>query len=191
MLALALATVSLHLPPARVTASASLHLPPARVIATRVPLAPAHGQSVARSTKAPVMSLPSIALAVNAASYTANGFFYLTPLRNGVIKELFGIEQADFFSPVSGAFLYLGGMHAALALQCLGTLVGRRGARDTLALMCAVHALQALIGVWRMLASRAAGKASGLWELLGAGGGPATAAALMGGLSWSALAALG
>jgi hypothetical protein len=108
-----------------------------------------------------------------------------------VIKELFGIEQADFFSPVSGAFLYLGGMHVALALQCLGTLIGWRSARDTLALMCAVHGLQASIGIWRMLASRAASKASGLWELLGAGGGPATAAALMGALSWAALVTLG
>lgn len=217
MLLVTLATVSLHLAPVAHLPTLSPAASSANDIS--LPLGKTC-ISASRCITHPVMSLGSTALAVNAAAYalrqlqlrvehespslltvdgwshltchryTANGVFYLSPLRNGVIKDLFGIEHADFFSPVSGAFLYLGGMHAALALQCIGALIGKRSARDTLALMLAVHAIQASIGIWRMLASRAASKASGLWELLGAGGGPATAATLMGAFSWAALTTL-
>eukprot|EP00966_Prymnesium_polylepis_P077599 1797825-Prymnesium_polylepis.1 len=76
--------------------------------------------------------------------------------------------------------MFLGALHAAVSLQCIGALLGVRNVVDTLALMVAVHAGQFLIGVWRMLANRAAFKAAGTTPtidvLLGAGGGPAIGA---------------
>ena len=68
-------------------------------------------------------------LIANCAVETLNGVFYLSPLRNQIIKSLFGIPPQDILSPVSGALMYLGGMHAALALQCALALAGRRSLR--------------------------------------------------------------
>lgn len=127
------------------------------------------------------------ALVVNAAACSANGIIYLSPMRNTMIREAFGVENQDFFSPATGAFLYLGALHAAVAVQCISALFGLRCARDTLKLMIVVHLLQASVGIWRAIASQAANKAKGLWELLGAGGGPATLAVLMGLSSFAAL----
>ena len=138
---------------------------------------------------APKMGFTTTALAINAAVCGANGVIYFTPsLRNSMIKEAFGVENQDFFSPATGAFMYLGGMHAAVGTQCIFALLGlRTSARDTLKLMVAVHSFQCAVGIWRMLASRAAKKAAGLWELLGAGGGPATVAFLLAAGSLAAL----
>ena len=80
--------------------------------------------------------------------------------------------------------MFLGGLHAAIALQCIAALLGGRSATETLALMVGVHAFQFLIGLWRTLANKAAFKAAGtpftLDAALGAGGGPALGALTLG-----------
>ena len=132
---------------------------------------------------------PRLALCANAAACGINAIAYVSPLRNTVIKELFGAEAGDLFSPTSGAFMYLGGMHAAVAMQCVAALLGLRSAAETLKLMLAIHAVQATIGVWRALKTAAAGKLAtptvDAW--LGAGLGPATGALLLGSASLAGL----
>ena len=132
---------------------------------------------------------PRLALCANAAACGINAIAYVSPLRNAVIKELFGAEGGDVFSPASGAFMYLGGMHAAVAMQCVAALLGLRSAAETLKLMLAIHAVQATIGVWRALKTAAAGKLAtptvDAW--LGAGLGPATGALLLGSASLAGL----
>ena len=124
----------------------------------------------------------SVALAANAASSTLNGIFYISPLRNGVIKTLFGIANQDIFSPVSGALMYLGGLHAAVGLQCIAALMGLRSATETLKLMLGLHAIQCALGLFRAIKTTTAGKLATptVDAFLGAGGGPATGAAILG-----------
>ena len=133
-------------------------------------------------------SIISTCLLVNSAVYSANAIMYLSPLRNKVIKTLFGIAEQDFFSPTSGTLMYLGGLYLAIAINCLtAVLFSWRSAKEALIMMVFVHMFQCAIGIWRMLATRADGKATSLDELLGAGGGPATAAAILGGGSLAAI----
>ena len=151
--------------------SQNMHIPIFRVAAPRS-TAPKLGMS----------SIAHVALVANAAAETLNGVVYLSPLRNGVITSLFGIAAQDVFAPVSGALMYLGGLHAAVALQCIAALAGMRSVRETLALMVAVHSWQCAIGVWRALKTRAAGRLASptVDALFGAGLGPATGALLLG-----------
>jgi hypothetical protein len=72
--------------------------------------------TTARAAAVPLMvgtrpALLTAALTANALAETLNGVFYISPLRNGVIKSLFGVAAQDVFSPISGAFMYLGGLH--------------------------------------------------------------------------------
>ena len=130
-----------------------------------------------------------LALCANAAAGGVNAIAYVSPLRGAVIKALYGAEAGQFFSPVSGAFMYLGGMHAAVAMQCVAALLGLRSAAETLKLMLAIHAVQATIGLWRALKTASAGKLAtptvDTW--LGAGCGPAIGALLLGSASLAAL----
>ena len=63
------------------------------------------------------MSLGGVALVANAAASTLNSLFYLTPLRNDVIKLLFGLPPQDVTSPIAGTLMHLGGLNAAVAIQ--------------------------------------------------------------------------
>ena len=136
------------------------------------------------------------ALFLNAAVETANGVIYLVkPLRNNMIKAAFGISAPDEQSALAGAFQTIGGLHAAAAFQCITALLGRRSAKETLVAMIALWAIQAAVQLSRALAARAAGALtfeeegiSELWAFLGAGGGPAVAASVLG---LGSLAALG
>ena len=129
------------------------------------------------------------ALIVNAVAETLNGVTYISPLRNAVAKSLFGIEKTDLFSPIAGAFMYLGGLHAAVAVQCVAAVLGLRSAIETLKLMIALHAFQAAIGLFRAIKTTTAGKLATptVDAFLGAGGGPATGALLLGLVSLSAI----
>ena len=136
------------------------------------------------STSPQMLSLgPAAALAFNGAASSANAIFYVSPLRNKVIKTLFGVPAQDVLSPTAGLLMYLGGLHAAVAIQCFMALCGLRHAKQTLLGMAILHAIQAAIGLFRMRQAKAAGRAASLDELLGAGGGPATAALLLGAAS--------
>ena len=129
-----------------------------------------------------VTKAQSVALAANAVVETLNGIFYISPLRSGIIKALFGIENQDIFSPVSGALMYLGGLHAAVGIQCIFALLGLRSATETLKLMVGLHAIQCALGLFRAIKTTMAGKLATptLDAFLGAGGGPATGAAILG-----------
>ena len=161
----------------------ALSIPPTLVAAAaKPPLA------VITSYAAANYNLQQFALATNVAAELANGVVYITPLRNFVIKALFGIGAQDFFSPISGALMYLGGLHAAVAVQCLLAFLGLRHARETLAFMCVLHAFQAAVGLFRAVKTRNAGKLSDDMEneldaFMGAGGGPAAGAVVLGLLS--------
>ena len=127
----------------------------------------------------PLTRLSAAALVLNAVASATNGLFYLTPLRSSVLRGLFGIDGTDSRSPVVGAFQFLGGLHAAIAIQCAMALVGLRSWRETLVGMAILHAIQAAVGLGRVLAHRRAGVKS-LEALLGAGGGPAVGAVVLG-----------
>ena len=143
--------------------------------------------TLCRST-VPHMVSPGVGLVANAAVETLNGIFYISPLRNTVIKSLFGVAQADIYSPISGAFMFLGGLHAAVAIQCWAALMGLRSARETLLLMVGLHTIQGALGVFRALKTTLDGKLATptIDAFLGAGGGPAIGAFVLGALSWAA-----
>jgi hypothetical protein len=162
---LALATVS----------ALALHTPLPRTAA--VPTLRRHAVSSPQMMAVPATA--TAALALNTAAYSLNGVIYLTPVRATVLKSLFGIDGADVLSPIVGAFQFLGGLHAAIAIQCAMALVGLRSWRETLVGMAILHAIQAAVGLGRVLAHRRAGVKS-LEALLGAGGGPAVGAAVLG-----------
>ena len=96
------------------------------------------------------------------AAELANGVIYITPLRNFVIKALFGIGAQDFFSPVSGALMYLGTASAGgrRPVPPLRLSSGCVRQRETLAFMCVLHAFQAAVGLFRAVKTRNAGKLS-------------------------------
>ena len=70
----------------------------------------------------------------------------------------------------------------ALATACIAALLGMRHAAETLALMVVVHGIQGAIGLWRAFKTASAGKLATptLDALIGAGGGPAIGALLLG-----------
>ena len=134
----------------------------------------------------PLTRLSAAALVLNAAASATNGLFYLTPLRSKVLRGLFGIDGTDSRSPVVGAFQFLGGLHAAIAIQCVMALAGLRSWKEMLVGMAILHAIQAAIGLCRVLDHRRAGVTE-TEALLGAGGGPAVGAVVLGGASLAAL----
>lgn len=140
---------------------------------------------VATAIGAAATKAQTAALAANAAVETLNGIFYISPLRNNVIKSLFGVPEQDFYSPISGAFMFLGGLHAAVATQCWAALLGRRSVRETLLLMVSLHAFQGALGLFRAIKTARAGKLATptVDAFLGAGGGPAIGAFVFGAAS--------
>ena len=130
-------------------------------------------------TLRPLTRLSTAALVLNAVASATNGLFYLTPLRNTVLRNLFGIDGTDSRSPVVGAFQFLGGLHAAIAIQCVMALVGLRSWKEMLVGMAILHAIQAAVGLCRVLDHRRAG-VTDMQALLGAGGGPAGGAVVLG-----------
>jgi hypothetical protein len=139
-------------------------------------------------SRAPQMlALPpqTAALCVNSIAETANGVIYLcTPLRNAAIKSLFGISAPAEQGALAGAFQTIGGLHAALAFQCVTALMGLRSARETLISMVAVHVIQAVVGIYRAcqaaVADRLPKDEPPVWAFLGAGAGPAVGALILG-----------
>ena len=151
---------------------------------------------------------PHAALALNALVGGLNGIFYLSPMRNTILREFFGIvripahhpavstgppapravraqEEQEFSSPTTGAFMHLGGLHAATAVWCLMVAAGRAcDAKAALSGMTVLHAIQAGVGLVRTLYW--ADSRPNLWSLLGAGGGPTTAALILALVSFSA-----
>ena len=140
----------------------------------------------AMSMLQPLTRLSAAALVLNAVASATNGLFYLTPLRSSVLRGLFGIDGTDSRSPVVGAFQFLGGLHAAIAIQCAMALAGLRSWKEMLVGMAILHAIQAAIGLCRVLDHRRAGVTE-TEALLGVGGGPAVGAVVLGGASLAAL----
>ena len=85
--------------------------------------------------------------------------------------------------------MYLGGLHAAVGIQCIAALMGLRSASETLKLMVGLHAIQCALGLFRAVKTTMAGRLATptVDAFLGAGGGPATGAALLGTASLIAL----
>ena len=130
-------------------------------------------------TLRPLTRLSTAALVLNALASATNGLFYLAPLRSTVLKNLFGIDGTDSRSPVVAAFQFLGGLHAAIAIQCVMALAGLRSWKEMLVGMAILHAIQAAVGLCRVLDHRRAG-ITDIEALLGAGGGPAVGAVVLG-----------
>ena len=146
----------------------------------------------ARTAPVPAMALGTVATKVRIAALMANalasglnGVFYISPARNKVLAELFGLPEQPFLSPTTGAFMHLGGLHAAVATQCLMALFGFCSVVDTLRMMVVLHHIQFAIGLWRTLAASDA--IGDWWALLGSGGGPTIGALLLGLASAAAL----
>lgn len=144
------------------------------------PLVPARAHAPARAHVHAAMpaAVTTGALVLNTASAGLNGVFYLSPLRVTVMRSLFGLDGSDFLSPTVGAFMFLGGLQAALAIHCFLALLGLRSPAETLINMAITHAIQSAIGLWRTVANKEAG-VSTLSALAGAGGGPTVAAAVL------------
>ena len=164
------------------------HTPRPLPAAARVPTMSAAGAVCECSISVAMSGSARFALIVNTVAEVTNGLVYLLPrTRNKALPALFGIPSQDSLSPLSGAFATIGGLHGAIAIQCVLACFGLRSGRETLAGMAIVHAMQFVIGLQRMLASMAKGKAT-TWEArLGAGGGPALGAAVLGLLSFGAI----
>ena len=170
-------------------ASRVLHHSPAPRLSYAVPhlrCAACPAMSMPLPNIQPLTRLSAAALVLNAAASATNGLFYLTPLRSSVLRGLFGIDGTDSRSPVVGAFQFLGGLHAAIAIQCVMALAGLRSWKEMLVGMAILHAIQAAIGLCRVLDHRRAGVTE-TEALLGAGGGPAVGAVVLGSASLVAL----
>ena len=173
MLALSAVAIVTPLPRA---ASRVLHHSPAPRLSYAVPhlrcaVGPAMSMPLPNIwTLRPLTRLSAAALVLNAAASATNGLFYLTPLRGTVLRNLFGIDGTDSRSPVVGAFQFLGGLHAAIAIHCVMALVGLRSWKEMLVGMAILHAIQAAVGLCRVIDHRRAG-VTDMEALFGAGGG--------------------
>ena len=150
---------------------------------------PANGLPSSRSSRPRMLAALACVIIANAAVETLNGVLYISPLRNAVTKALFGVPEQDFYSPTSGALMFLGGMHAAVGIQCWRAVFGCCSVKETLKLMVTLHAMQAVIGIVRAVKATLAGKLATptVDAFMGAGGGPAIGALTFGALSLAAL----
>ena len=139
MLAFSAVAIVTPLPSA---ASRVLHHSPAPRLSYAVPhlrCAACPAMSMPLPNIQPLTRLSAAALVLNAAASATNGLFYLTPLRSSVLRGLFGIDGTDSRSPVVGAFQFLGGLHAAIAIQCVMALAGLRSWKEMLVGMAILH----------------------------------------------------
>ena len=110
-----------------------------------------------------------------------SGLFYLTPLRSTVLRSLFDIDGTDRQPVASGLCVSVPGRltrghcHSVRNGACRPALV-ERDARGH------GHPAQGAVGLCRALDHRRAG-VTDLEVLLGAGGGPAVGAIVLGGVS--------
>ena len=91
-------------------------------------------------------------LGLNAATSVMYGI--LATCQPSTMLSIFGVtESLTFMSPAFGVCQYLGGLHIAVALRCLGALgVPLLPARDTTQVLqdqCALHTVAGLIAGFR------------------------------------------
>ena len=99
-----------------------------------------------RTTKA------NIALGLNTFCSVTYGL--LATLQPNAMLAIYGVTGTlDFMNPAFGVTQFLGGMHLAVAVRCLGTFgvpgLPKRDTKTTLQDMCALHGLAGVVAGFR------------------------------------------
>lgn len=94
----------------------------------------------------------TIALGLNTFTSVAYGF--LATLQPNAMLAIYGVTGTlDFMSPAFGVTQFLGGMHLAVAVQCLGAFgfpgLPARDTKTTLQDMCALHSIASVVAGFR------------------------------------------